>query len=213
MVSTGEQRFVMYNVSWGVYQALLNDQNRHRVRMTYDRGTLELWRSTSTREWVKKLLGRFVCEVTIELDIPIRSGGSTTLRRERLSRGLEPDECFYIRNEKLVRGRKRLEVEKEIDPPPDLAVEVDITSSSINRMAIYAALGVGEIWCYDRKGLHFFTLDKAGNYLEVPQSANLPMIAPHHIARFLERCGETDENSLLREFRQWVRETFAKDQP
>jgi Uma2 family endonuclease len=200
-----EQRFLMHDVSWQAYERLLADQENHRVRMTYDRGMLELMSPLSEHEWISRLLAWFIRDLTIELNILTRTGGSTTLRREMLEKGLEPDECFYIRNEVRVRGREHLDLADESDPPPDLAVEVDITSSSIDRMGIYSALGVGEVWRYNNSNLRFFSLDETGLYREVTHSSNLPMVAAHDIARFLNRRNETDENTLLREFRQWVR--------
>ncbi|MEX2286330.1 MAG: Uma2 family endonuclease [Planctomycetaceae bacterium] len=208
--TVAEQRFLMHDVSWEAYKRLLADQENHRVRMTYDRGMLEFMSPFSEHEWISRLIGGFIKDLAIELQIPVRSGGSTTLRRELLEKGLEPDECFYIRNEHSVRGRDRLDIENESDPPPDIAVEVDITSSSINRMAIYAALGVAEVWRYNKKGLHFFSIDDAGLYQEVTHSVNLPMISAKDIAAFLERRNLMDEGMLAREFRQWVRETFGK---
>jgi Uma2 family endonuclease len=199
----------MHDVSWETYERLLADQENHRVRITYDRGTLEFMSPYSEHEWAKKILGRLVEQLTLELKIPIRSGGSTTLRSHLLEKGLEPDESYYIRNEYLVRSRRKLM--NKSDPPPDLAVEVDITSSSINRMAIYAALGVAEVWRYNKKGLHFFSLDESGSYREATHSVNLPMVAATDISDFLNRCDKVDESTLLDEFRQWVRRTFGKE--
>ena len=141
-------RVLLQNISWQMYQSLLKDfEQQPRMRLTYDRGLLEIMMPLAPRETYKKLLGRLIETLTEELEIEIRSLGSLTCDREVLARGLEPDQCYYIQNEATVRNCERIDLTQ--DPPPDLAIEVDITSSSIDQLAIYAALGVPEVWRYD----------------------------------------------------------------
>ena len=139
----------------------------------------------------------------MELNIPIRSGKSTTFSREDLERGLEPDECYYIQHELLVRGKNALDLAH--DPPPDLAIEVDITSSSINRMAIYAALGVAEVWRFDGETLRIFGLGSDGKYEEAEESSCFPFLPWREFIQFLDEIPEQDETSLARSFQSWVR--------
>src|SRR5262249_44955535 len=145
-----------------------------RVRLTYDRGTLELMTPSYRHEHYKMLLGRLLETWTEEHDIPIRSGGSTTFHREDVDRGLEPDQCYYIQHEYAVRGKE--EIDLASDPPPDLAIEVDITSSVLNRLAIYAALGVPEVWRYNGIRLEVYRLGTDRTYVRSDQSLTFPSL-------------------------------------
>jgi Uma2 family endonuclease len=141
--------------------------------------------------------------MTEELGIPIRSGGSTTLRNQLKDRGLEPDECYYVANERAVRGRKRIDL--SVDPPPDLAIEVDISSSSLDQLAIYASLGVPEVWLYDGAVLEVHQLLSDGNYAKQTRSPAFPFLPLDEVERFLARRNETDETTWIRSFRAWVK--------
>jgi Uma2 family endonuclease len=130
-------------ISWQTYENLLTELGvNRRLRLTYNRGTLEIMVPSPEHERYKKVLGRFVETLGEELDVRIEPLGSTTFKRPELS-GAEPDECFYIRNIQLIKGKKRINLQQ--DPPPDLVVEVDLTSSSKNRFEVYADMGVREI--------------------------------------------------------------------
>nr|WP_200892538.1 Uma2 family endonuclease [Aliterella atlantica] len=121
-------------ISWQTYQALRSELSERRLRLTYNRGTLEIMAPSPEHELNKKVMGRFVETLAEELGIQVYPLGSTTFQRPELS-GAEPDECFYIRNIALVRGKKRLDF--SVDPGPDLVIEIDITSSSPNRLQVY----------------------------------------------------------------------------
>ena len=138
----GERRYVITDVSWETYEALLKDWKGHSKRMTYDHGSLEFTSPLLAHEHDGSLICQFIWAYTLERRIPRHSGRSMTLRRESEQRGLEPDDCFWIQNESRMRGRTDFDPEQ--DPPPDLAVEIDITSSSLPRMSIYATPGVPE---------------------------------------------------------------------
>lgn len=203
-------RVILRNISWHTYQSLITDfEAEPAMRLTYDRRTLEIRMPLDPHETYKKLLGRLIEAATEELDLEIRSLGSRTCDREDLARGLEPDQCYYIQNEALVRDVKQIDL--ALFPPPDLAVEVDITSSSLDRFAIYTALGVPEIWRYDGRALTIYYLDQ-GQYQTCDRSLALPLLLGSDITRFLERRfpqQETQtvvgENSLVKQFRQWLR--------
>lgn len=198
-----EQRFFMAGTDWQTYQSVLTAFGNRQIRVTYDRGKLELMSPSDVHERFKKLIDRLLAALSEELNIPLRSQGSTTFNNESIDRGLEPDECYYIQNEHRVRGRD--EIDLAVDPPPDLALEIDITSSSINRMEIYAALGVPEVWRYDGNVLQVYQLESDGGYSETDQSLAFPSIPPAEIARHLTKRNELDETSWIREFRIWVR--------
>ena len=189
-------------VKWSTYQSLSWDlcESPHQ-KLTFDRGVLEIMTPLPQHEINKGLLGRLVRTTTEVLGIEIASLYSTTLSREDLQKGIEPDECFYIQNEEQVRGKTSFNF--TIDPPPDLAIEVDITSSSLNRLEIYAALGVTEVWRFNGEDLLLYCLQN-GVYEVRDYSGVLPILSKIVLLDFLQRWGEIGENALLREFRQWL---------
>jgi Uma2 family endonuclease len=150
----------------------------------------------------KKVLGRFVETLTEELNIEIKSLGSLTCTREDLARGLEPDQCYYIQNEAVVRTLDEIDFNQ--DPPPDLVIEIDISSSSINRLSLYAALGVPEVWRYDARAITIYRLE-GERYQACDRSPTFPQITPAEVMRFLELRKTMGETSLIRSFRKWVR--------
>jgi Uma2 family endonuclease len=200
-----EQRLVLYGVDWRTYGRLLRDfGDRPAVHLTYDRGCLEISTFSHEHETIAHLLGRYVDALTEELGLPVKGGRSTTFRRRRKKRGLEPDECYWIANEHLVRNKDKINL--RTDPPPDLVLEVDITHSSIDRLAIYAVLGVPEVWRWKDKKLVCYVLDQHGRHAESRLSKAFPHLAPADIASFLAKRGQMDENALVRQFRAWVRQ-------
>ncbi|MEH2320172.1 MAG: Uma2 family endonuclease [Nostoc sp.] len=194
---------------WDTYQNLVRDlESQPGMRLTYDDGILEIMMPLPPpHERYKRLLGRFVQVTTEELGIEICSLGSTTWTREDLRKGLEPDESYYIQNELAVRGKDVIDL--TIDPPPDLAIEVDSTSSSMNRMGIYPALGVPEVWRFDREILTICSLVN-NDYQLREISLVLPMFDAVVLRSFLELSLTMGETSLIRHVRQWVREQLAK---
>ncbi|MCL1465585.1 Uma2 family endonuclease [Argonema galeatum A003/A1] len=196
-------RVLLENISWQTYESLLKDyEEQPGFRLTYDRGKLEIMTPLAPHEGSKKLIGRFVEAATEELNVEIRSLGSLTCKREDLARGLEPDQCYYIQNERVVRELDQIDLSQ--DPPPDLAIEIDITSSSINRLDIYAALGVPEVWRYNGSRLTILRLE-GGEYKECDRSPTLPQIPSSEVVRFLELSKTMGETSLIKMFRKWVR--------
>ena len=197
-----EQKVQLSGISWQTYQALLHELSDHRLRLTYNQGNLEIMVPSPEYEFYKTLMGRFVETIAEELRIKIHPLGSTTFAREDLGRGLEPDECFYIRNQTAVKGKKRLDPTQ--GPPPDLVVEIDITSSSRDRMASYAALGVPEIWRYDGKAFWVYQLQNQ-EYQLSEASLAFPDIAIAEIVHFLEQSATTDYLDLVAAFRDWLK--------
>ena len=196
-------RFLLKNISWQTYEALLKDLESQRgIRLTYDRGLLEIMTPLAPHERNSRLIGRLVEALTAELNIEICSLGSLTCKREDLARGFEPDECYYIQNKPVIRSLEQIDLNQY--PPPDLAIEIDITSSSINRLALYASLGVPEVWRYDGSRLIIYQLE-GGEYKVCDRSSTFPLITSSEIIRFLELRKTTGETSLIRLFREWVR--------
>lgn len=198
-------RLFLDNVDWPTYTRLLRIfADRPAYRLTYDRGRLEIMSPLPEHDIDADFLGCLARALTDELGLPIKGGGSTTLRRRRRQRGLEPDRCYWIANEPAVRGKRTLDL--RIDPPPDLAIEVDVTSSSLDRMGIYAVLGVPEVWRLDARTLTFHALGANRKYAIVSHGLSFPMVTPTDLMNFLALCAGQDENSVIRQFRVWVRQ-------
>jgi Uma2 family endonuclease len=198
----GEQRVLLEDVNWEAYEALLKSWESRSKRMTYDNGRLELMSPSLSHEQYGVLIGRMVSDFAVERQVPFHSGRMTTLKREAMRRGLEPDDCFWIQNEPRMRSRK--EYDPENDPPPDLAIEVDITRSSLDRMSIYAALGVPEVWRFDGTTLTINLL-REGGYEPGERSLALPELTPEVVLHFLELSDTMGEMELTRMFREWAR--------
>ncbi len=198
------QRLVLYGEPWEAYIRLLRlfDERRH-LRITYDRGALEIMTLSPEHEHLKIVIRRLIEALTEELGLPIAGYGSMTMKRRKKQRGLEPDECFWIQNEPLVRNLATYKLRR--DPPPDLIVEVDLTRTAVKRMAIYATLKVPEVWRYRKNQLQFHLLGEDGKYAVQPSSRALPNIQSEDVDRFVARRGDTELNGLVREFREWVR--------
>ena len=204
--SFDEQRHMLLDgVSWDLYERLLAETNGRNVRMTYDEGRLEIMSPLPEHERPGQAMAGFILLLAMELDIPICSLGSTTLRREEKRAGLEPDQCFYVQNEAKVRAKKRLDFRH--DPPPDLAIEVDITHRSVPKMPLYGKLRVPEVWRLDENGLkcHLFTGDE---YTESESGRAFPMLRVADLEPFLRRLETENETAVMRSFRDWVRRTF-----
>jgi Uma2 family endonuclease len=202
-----EQRTVLQNISWETFETLLRETGEDRgSRFAYDCGTLEIMTPLFEHENPKSNFGNLIVALAEELNIEIKSAGSTTLKRRIANRGIEPDNCYYIQNESAVRGRQKLDL--ATDPPPDLAIEIDITSSSVNKFGIYSALGVSELWRYDGRDLKFYQLTE-GQYIECEFSIAFPLISVNEISRFIEQSKTSGEIALLKSFRAWVRDKIV----
>jgi Uma2 family endonuclease len=196
------QHFVLEDASWELYEQLLRDIGDRPIRINYDQGRLEMMSPLPEHERPKKLIGRLIEALTEERGIELASLGSTTFRRKDKAKGLEPDECYYFKNERKMRGRKRLNLKK--DPPPELVVEIDITHRSVEREPIYAGLGVPEIWRWD--GTRLECLELAGReYRPREKSIAFPFLAPADLTRFVRMWNREGENAIVRKFRDWVR--------
>lgn len=195
-------KFILYDVSWQTYESLLRDLEKQHVSITYDGGTLELMSPLPKHERAGRLLARLVQTYTETRDIPVASFGMTTWRREDLARGLEADECFYIQHEPLIRGREDLSLDR--DPPPDLAIEVDITRSSLEKQKIYAALGIPELWRFEDEQLLMFVLQTSGDYQQTTQSPSLPGLSPAQIETFMRLRLSMGETEWIRAFREEI---------
>lgn len=200
------QRFVLWNLGWEAYEHIVAALNEQHVRSTYDRGDLELMSPLPIHEAIKVWFGHFMLALAMELNIPLRSMASTTFRRRALDRGLEPDDCYYLTSANQVTDWLTLNLDR--DPPPDLALEVDVTSSCLDRIGVYAGLGVPEVWRFDGEELHVHLLASDGTSHESSTSAALPYLPMSEVAVLLREGIQTSELDAerLRNLSRWARE-------
>ncbi len=198
----GTELIRLSGIRWETYERLLQDLRERRLRLTYSRGELEIMSPSPEHEFAKKLLGRLVETLAEESNIPIYPLGSTTFKRVEVS-GAEPDECFYFHEIESVQGKKHLDL--ATDPPPDLVIEIDVTSSSRLRLQVYADLGVPEVWIYDGELLAIHQLQDK-NYITAQESQFFPGISISKITDFLQQANATDYLTLIKQFRYWVQE-------
>lgn len=210
LISTpvAEQRLTLHSVSWETYEKILEAFGEHRAaHITYDEGILEFMVPLEAHENPSDIIGDFVKAVTSESGFNIKSMASTTLRRHDLLKGAEPDRCYYIQNEALVRGRT---VDLEKDPPPDLVIEIDITHTDVDKNSLYAVMGVPEFWRYNGETLSIFQLIQR-QYQEVEVSPTFPWVPKEIFYRYLEQCKQDGEIPALNDLRSWL-QTHQPDQ-
>jgi Uma2 family endonuclease len=196
------QRLILDNISWQEFEEILEDLGEHRhSHIAYHRGVLEFRMPSLGHERAKVLISHLLVVLLEELNLEWESLGSTTFKSQVMQVGIEPDDCFYIQNYQAMIGKQRLDL--TVDPVPDLAIEVDLTSAT--QISAYEALGVPEIWCYKKGKLEISVLEN-GQYIKALTSKvfpDLPVI--EGISLFLEKSGELPMSALRREFRQWLK--------
>ncbi|WP_322878939.1 Uma2 family endonuclease [Pseudocalidococcus azoricus] len=202
------QQLTLYDVSWETYEQLLSAFGERPIKLNYSHGILEIMIMSYQHERYKSLIARLIETLTEEMNMPIASAGSTTLKKKKLARGLEPDECFYLQNETAVRGKK--EINLQYDPPPDLAIEIDITSCSVSRMSIYHAFGVLEVWRFDGTRLEFYQWSDSG-YGLVEFSPAFPQLQASDLMPFIELTETSDNTTVFRQFRAWVKKNLSSE--
>ena len=201
--STNPDRILLNDVSWETYEKLREIfADYPSLRLTYYKGLLELMTPLPEHESYSWNLGRLVTILSEELDLEIKGLKSTTWRSPTQEVGKEADECFYIQNEPLVRNK--LKIDLQVDPPPDLVIEVDLTHSAINKFLIYAGLQVPEIWCYQDGKLQIYLLTPTG-YQESQTSLAFKSFPVKQIVQFMQLSPHQGENARIKEFRKWVR--------
>jgi Uma2 family endonuclease len=199
-----EQRVIVRFVSWTTYEHLLADlSNQSSARLTYDRGMLEIMCPLPEHEEWNRTIALLVEVLAEEMRIDVRNFGSTTFRRADLARGFEPDSCFYVQHEADISGKSTIDL--TVDPPPDLVIEVDVTSGSLDKFPIYAQVGVPEVWRYDGQRLRIYIL-RAERYVESETSLALPLLTGPRLSETLAQSKTLKRTALLRSFRTWVRQ-------
>ena len=197
---------VLYGVSWEMYEQLVAENMGFQCpRLTYDSGILEINMSNSRQhETDNRTLVRLVETILLELEIDFENAGSTTYKRKEMRKGFEPDSCFYIQS------LWKIENDIKTDPPPDLIIEVNKTSSSVPRMPIFAAFGVAEVWRYAGKTIKFYVLQE-GVYLETKTSLALPILSSERATKSLLESRKLKSTAWVKQIQQWARGERMKD--
>lgn len=203
VLSPPDQGIVLEGVSWETYGRLLSEhQNSAGTRFTYDRGKLEIMVLSSKHEKYKDIMTLLVNILAEEMGIDVSSFGSTTFRRSDLACGFEPDACFYIQKINQIANKDELDL--SVDPAPDLVIEIDMSSSSLNRFPLFAAVGVSEVWCYDGKRVTISVLT-GDNYVRQPRSTVLPHVSNQGLTELIAASQMTKRTAWLGQVREWVR--------
>lgn len=205
--SSEEKLITLTGIKWLTFKAIMSDVGDGRAwRIAYAEGVLEIRMPLTEHEEPKGMIESFVEAFADELDMEVRKLGALTLEREDLARAIEPDSCFYVQNESVVRGKS---INLPADPPPDLVVESDYTSSSLNKFSIYASLGVPEIWRYRNQSLLVYQLVE-GNYEQRENSLAFPFLPIAEIPGLIEQSKAIGQRAAVRLFRDRVREVLAQ---
>ncbi|HYG75262.1 MAG TPA: Uma2 family endonuclease [Planctomycetota bacterium] len=200
-----DRRFVLHGVSWDTYERLVDDLAEEHVRLTYDNGDLELTSPSPMHEFYKARVRSLIHALAEELEIDYEPFGSMTCKRKGALKGLEPDECFYVQNaEQIMSSDLNTHFDFSKVPPPDLAVEIDINSSSVDRDGIYAALKVPEVWRYDGQTIRIYVL-KSGAYHEGKKSLSFPVLSAGQLNAWMCKAGDMPHSRWIKSVKKWLR--------
>ena len=194
---------VLHDVSWSEYEQLLKDLEAWPgMRVTYNRGRLEVMSPSPKHEKIKSFVDHLVAVFCEETGLVMENLGSTTYKRKRNEQSAEPDVCFYVTNVAEIIGKD--EIDPDLDPPADVVVEIDITNDSVPKFEIYAGFRVPEIWRYDGRRISFYKLGRA-SYIEIPSSSFFPGLTASILTDFIEQSRTQGRTAALAEFRRWIR--------
>lgn len=198
----GEVR-VFRDVEWSEYERLHQQlpPDSNLVQVSFSEGVLQLMSTSTLHETYAQFINGLMRLLSLRLRIDIRFFGTATIKKSRKQKGLEPDACFYVQT--VPQLGKRLKLDFEVDPPPDVALEVDIYHGSVSKMPIYAALEIPEVWRYDNKVLTIHLL-RDGQYQQTESSAALPMLTAEDLTRFLDLMKEKGEFEAMLDFEDWL---------
>lgn len=193
---------IFRNMAWDEYKTIVKALgNAPRFRLAYDNGTLQIMTTSPKHERIKMFLGWLVLELAKASGRPFDTAGSATLMNDQVRKGTEPDDCYYLQNASQVVGK---DIDLNVHPPPDLAIEVDLSSPSLKKFPIYAALGVTELWRHKRGRIKFYQL-AAGSYEEISQSIAFPFVTPDVITDYVRMGLEQGPMPMLQTFTGWIR--------
>ena len=197
------QKLILQGVSWDFYERILEEfADSNALHFAYDDGFLEVEVPLFEHESANRILQNLVTTICVEKEIDVINAGSTTFRKRAKAKGVEPDTCFYIQNEVKIRGK--MDIDLDQDPPPDLVIEIDVRSPSLNKMPIYAALGVSEVWLYKGDKIEFYKL-YGEFYQETPDSLVFPMLSSKKATEFLQKGLTESSSKWFKDVREWIK--------
>jgi Uma2 family endonuclease len=200
------QRFVFRKADWAFYQEVGERLEGRRAFITYYKGKLEIVTTSLLHEAISGLLVVIIRVLAEETNTPLKGAGAATLDRVDLDEGTAPDASFYIANERRMRGKQTIDL--ATDPPPDLAIEVEVTRRLGERKSIYRDLGVAELWLYGAAGLAIQVYQN-GQYIGSERSPTFPLLSPQEISAFVANGLTQDETEFAKAFRTRVKEALA----
>ena len=202
---------LLHGISWSTYESLLRDlPDAPSPRFTYDRGDLLIMVTSPEHELINRVIATLIHTISEELEVEWLDFGSTTYKRKDLQRGFEPDSCFYFKNEAPMRGKKRLDL--SVDPPPDLVVEIDITHPSLNKLPLFAAFGIPEVWRFDGVSMEFYRLS-GSDYVKADNSLALPQVTAIAVTKFVSESNSLGRREWVRKLRVWAQTVKVPEQP
>lgn len=195
---------ILRGITWQTYESLLADLGEQSgLRLTYDQGTLEIMTLTPEHESINRYLSSLVDLLVDETGMDVHPVGSATFRREDIDRGFEPDSSFYFARAAQMRGKKRIDL--SVDPAPELALEIDISHSSLDKLSVMARFGVSEVWRYDGVRVHIYVLSE-GAFVPCENSSVFPTLSSATVQEFLN----LSQTLMRQELKQWLREQMAR---
>lgn len=199
-------RVILSCTNWQQFENLLQNLGNNRAaRIAYDRGRLEIMTPLPEHEYYKDIISDCIKDIAKELGLDYECYGSATWRRESKQVGVEPDSCFYFQNESRIRGKLKFALEQE--PPPDLVLEIDVTSKSLPRFPIYARLEVPEIWCYEQGKLTVYILQRE-EYQISSSSLVFPDLSVAEIPELIEKYRDRGRRAISQAVIDWVRNQY-----
>ncbi|AUS99260.1 hypothetical protein CLI64_01990 [Nostoc sp. CENA543] len=205
--SLAQTRTLLKNISWQTFKAMLTDMgNERNSRLAYDNGIVEIMTPLMSHENSNRLIEGLILVLCEEFNLEVKTTGSLTLTRDDLEKGAEPDSSYYIQNEFLVREKENIDLNQ--DPPPDLVLEVDYSKPKIDKLSLYAAMGIPEFWRYNGTKLRIYIL--TGNqYTEVEQSPTFAPVMVRDIPKFLGESQKIGQLAAKKAFRAWVKQQIS----
>jgi Uma2 family endonuclease len=202
----GPQHMVLTCVSWSSFEKIVDALSEHHLRITYDQGTLELMSPMSIHELWKAQFSHLFAVLVRVLRISIKNYASPTMRKVDVAKGIEPDTCFYLASGSRLRDRREIDLDRD-DPPPDLAIEIENTTSVLDRMGIYASMGVPEVWTFDGATLQAHRLVAGPKYEAVATSPQLPFVPLDEVPPLINQAANAaDDWEAQQIFEAWVRQ-------
>jgi Uma2 family endonuclease len=204
------QRFLIHSVHWNIYESLLRELGDRPIRLTFDRGDLELMSLPDEQNLYTRLVDKLVKTLAEVTKTPLKCGKRLIFKRHELERGLEPDRYYYIDND--LPAREMREFNSAYDLPPDLVVEIDLLGSNLDRLGMYAAFWVPEVWRFDGRALGVYGL-QGGRYDALACSPRFPFPPLTEALQFLHQCETMDESCVVPSLHAWIREQIATESP